>query len=127
DAALREVRKQRHVVLVDQRGTGRSNPLACRGPEDESSVADKDSLDEAALQAESRRCVDALSSHADLRFYTTAEAIRDLDAVRAALGAERINLIGVSYGTRVAQQYAGAYPQHTRAIVLDGVAPNTLV
>lgn len=127
DAALREVRKQRHVVLVDQRGTGRSNPLECSDSEDGKSVADMDSLDEAALQAVSRRCVDALSKHADLRFYTTTDAIRDLDDVRKMIGAERINLIGVSYGTRVAQQYAGTYPQHTRAIVLDGVAPNSLV
>lgn len=127
DAALREVRKQRHVVLVDQRGTGRSNPLDCGRPDETSSVAELDALSETAIRAESQRCVDALSQRADLRFYTTTEAIRDLDAVREALGAPRINLIGVSYGTRVAQQYAGTYPQHTRAIVLDGVAPNALV
>ena len=51
----------------------------------------------------------------------------DLDTVRRALGVDKINLIGVSYGTRVAQQYAARHPQHTRAIVLDGVAPNELV
>ena len=102
DAALREVRKQRHVVLVDQRGTGRSNPLDCGRPDETSSVAELDALSETAIRAESQRCVDALSQRADLRFYTTTEAIRDLDAVREALGAPRINLIGVSYGTRVA-------------------------
>src|SRR5690606_36784767 len=63
---------------------------------------------------------------ADLRFYTTTDAVRDLDAVRRAIGAEAINLLGVSYGTRVAQQYARAHPQHTRTRVLDSVAPNDL-
>ena len=47
--------------------------------------------------------------------------------MRAALGVEQINVIGGSYGTRVAQQYAMRYPQHTRSVVLDGVAPNALV
>jgi len=52
--------------------------------------------------------------------------VRDLDAVRAALGYAKINLIGGSYGTRVAQHYARRYPEHTRAIVLDAVVPPTL-
>jgi len=47
--------------------------------------------------------------------------------VRAALGVPQINLIGVSYGTRVAQQYAKRYPQHTRTVTIDGIVPNTLV
>jgi pimeloyl-ACP methyl ester carboxylesterase len=72
------------------------------------------------------RCRDQLARRADLRFYTTTDAIRDLDAVRGAIGADRINLMGVSYGTRVAQQYAMRYPQHTRTIVLDSVAPNAI-
>ena len=51
----------------------------------------------------------------------------DLDAVRQALGVDKVNLVGASYGTRVAQRYAGAYPQHTRSVVIDGVVPNELV
>lgn len=128
DAALRDVRKQRNVVLVDQRGTGKSNPLTC-GEEEGSapSPTDLESMSDELIRAETQRCVTALSQHADLRFYTTTDAVRDLDTVRKALGAQQINLIGVSYGTRVAQQYAATYPQHTRTIVLDGVAPNSLV
>src|SRR5690606_32066662 len=57
------------------------------------------------------------------RFYTTSVAIQDLDAVREALGYERVNLYGVSYGTRVAQAYARRYPERTRAVILDGVVP----
>src|SRR5690606_20190728 len=57
----------------------------------------------------------------------TGDHVRDLDLVRQRIGVERINLVGISYGTRVAQQYAAAYQQHTRSLVLDSVAPNSLV
>jgi pimeloyl-ACP methyl ester carboxylesterase len=73
------------------------------------------------------QCVQSLSKNADTRFYSTDYAIADLDLVRSKIGAEKINIYGVSYGTRVAQQYAKRYPQHTRAIILDGVVPNSLV
>jgi pimeloyl-ACP methyl ester carboxylesterase len=68
-----------------------------------------------------------LSKHADLRFYTTTDAVRDLETVRRAIGAPALNLVGVSYGTRVAQQYAMRHPATTRTLVLDSVAPNTLM
>ncbi len=119
-AAFKEVRKTRHVILVDQRGTGESNPLACPMGEGEDLLA-SDDMGAAAL-----RCRDRLQERADLRFYTTGDAIRDLDSVRQALGVGKINLMGVSYGTRVAQQYALQHPQHTRTVLLDSVVPNTL-
>ncbi|KLI98318.1 cysteine protease [Luteimonas sp. FCS-9] len=126
--ALREVRKQRDIVLVDQRGTGGSNPLDC--VDADGAPLELDALTaptDADLDAYVGRCLAGLSDRADPRFYTTANAIADLDAVRIALGTERLNLVGGSYGTRVAQQYAMAYPQHVRSLVLDGVAPNDLV
>ena len=124
-AAFKDVLKQRGVVLVDQRGTGKSNPLQC--PD----LAEGDpSLDEAAAEqsmlAAVGRCREALAKRADLRYYTTSDAVRDLEAVREAIGADTINLLGISYGTRVAQQYARAHPRHTRTLVLDSVAPNDL-
>lgn len=128
DQALREVRKQRDIILIDQRGTGGSNPLDCRDAAGDPMTANEliqTSPD--ALVEFARQCAASLEGRADPRFYTTTDAVHDLDAVRAALGVERINLVGGSYGTRVAQQYAARYPQHTRAIVLDGVAPNSLV
>ncbi|MCI4567991.1 alpha/beta fold hydrolase [Lysobacter sp. CFH 32150] len=125
--AFREVLKKRHVLLVDQRGTGGSNKLVCKDDAGNATVTDEnsDNLDEARRFTE--RCRDVLSKHADLRYYTTTDAIRDLDAVRKAIGAQQINLVGISYGTRVAQQYALRYPAGTRTIVLDSVAPNTLI
>jgi pimeloyl-ACP methyl ester carboxylesterase len=119
--AFRDVLKHRNVVLVDQRGTGKSNPLKCEGGKDLPDDAGPD-----AVRAETARCRDVLSKSADLRFYTPTDAVRDLDEVRKALGAEQVDLLGISYGTRVAQQYAMRHPANTRAIVLDSVAPNTL-
>ncbi|MGN6113467.1 MAG: alpha/beta hydrolase [Luteimonas sp.] len=120
--AFREVLKHRNVVLVDQRGTGKSNPLKCEGGKDLPDDAGPE-----AVRAETVRCLDALSKSADPRFYTTTDAVRDLEDVRKALGAAQIDLLGISYGTRVAQQYAMRHPANTRAIVLDSVAPNTLI
>lgn len=126
--AFREIRKNRHVILVDQRGTGGSNKLVCTTEDGEAGVVDDMAEDDpAAWRAFAQRCRDQLADQADLRHYTTTDAIADLDAVRAAIGVQQINLLGVSYGTRVAQQYMRRYPQHTRSVVLDSVVPNTLV
>lgn len=118
--AFADVLEHRHVILVDQRGTGQSNPLTCPG-------SDAIGADIAAGVRFVTACRDRLATRADLRLYTTTDAVRDLDAVRAALGVARIDLLGISYGTRVAQQYAGTHPERVRAMVLDSVAPNTLV
>lgn len=128
DLALRDVRKTRDIVLIDQRGTGKLSPLTCRdanGRELELPTAAEN--DAAAIADYASRCAQALQDKADPRLYTTTQAVSDLDAVRAALGVAQVNLVGVSYGTRVAQQFAARYPQHTRTLVLDGVAPNDLV
>lgn len=125
DPAFAELRKHRHVLLIDQRGTGQSNPLDCPLPEGE---VDGDGEDDLAVTRRlTAACRDRLEKRADLRFYTTLDAVRDLEAVRAALGVEQLNLVGVSYGTRVAQQYARRHPQHVRSLVLDSVVPNSLV
>lgn len=126
--ALAEVRKKRDIFLIDQRGTGGSNALACTGADGKPlAVPDDAEATPEAIADYARRCAASLRGRADPRFYTTTEAVGDLDAVRAALGVARIDLVGVSYGTRVVQHYAAAYPQHTRTIVIDGVVPNDLV
>lgn len=128
--AFDETVRKRDVMLVDQRGTGHSNPLACKNQqgrkmsEEEQQAAESDPV---VIRRLTEQCRDELSKKSDLRRYTTTDALRDLDAVRAAIGAEKIDMVGISYGTRVAQQYARAYAAHTRAVVLDSVAPNELV
>jgi pimeloyl-ACP methyl ester carboxylesterase len=116
-ASFSRVRRDRDIVLVDQRGTGQSHRLDCNYSEQ--NVFDR--LDAVEVGPENVRCRDELSRNSDLRFYTTSVAVQDLDAVRRALGYERINLYGNSYGTRVAQHYARRYPQATRTVILDGV------
>jgi pimeloyl-ACP methyl ester carboxylesterase len=115
------VRRTRDLVLVDQRGTGDSARLACNFPDEAWVEPDFSPAEYARL---SQECLAQLSG--DPRFYTTSIAILDLDAVRAALGYERINLYGGSYGTRVAQHYARRYPERTRSVVLDAVVPPDL-
>jgi pimeloyl-ACP methyl ester carboxylesterase len=125
--AFTELRKKRDVILVDQRGTGKSNKLVCKNSEGKNAVVDNEDYQLAAARDFAARCAATLASTADLRFYSTTDAIQDLDEVRAALGAAQVNLMGVSYGTRVAQQYAKRYPAHTRTVTIDGVVPNSLV
>ncbi len=120
-ARLTAVRRNRDIVLVDQRGTGRSSPLDCAAFKDVASA-------EAALELDpvprATQCVAELKAHGvDASQYTTAAWIADLDAVRGALGYERVNLWGGSYGTRAALEYVRHFPQHVRTMTLDGVAP----
>ncbi|HTN49894.1 MAG TPA: alpha/beta fold hydrolase [Burkholderiaceae bacterium] len=118
---LAELNARRDIVFVDQRGTGRSNRLDC--PDDETSLAAR--LDPAQQLEALKRCLRALRS--DLRQYATWIAVRDYDAVRERLGADRINLWGGSYGTRAALEYLRQFPQNVRTVVLDGPAPPDMV
>ena len=125
--AFAELRKKRDIILVDQRGTGGSNKLTCKNAKGENAMLEDGTDDLAQARAFAERCARELSARADLRFYATTDAIQDLDEVRQAIGAAQINLMGVSYGTRVAQQYGKRYPAQTRTITIDGIAPNSLV
>ncbi len=119
--AFRRINRDRDVVLVDQRGTGGSNALRC--PEE--GGKDLALLDEDEIGPWVSRCLEALTG--DPRFYTTSVAIADLDEVREALGYERVNLYGLSYGTRAALTYLRMFPERVRAVILDGVVPPTEV
>ncbi len=120
--AFEPVRRDRDIVLLDQRGTGRSaQGFRCDFPED----VDFDTAAPERLTAAIRNCLGQLEH--DPRYFGTSQAVADLDALRAALGAPTWDLYGVSYGTRVAQQYARRYPGRTRALILDGVVPAELV
>jgi pimeloyl-ACP methyl ester carboxylesterase len=118
--ALRKVNENRDILLVDQRGTGQSNPLKCPEIELEEALA----ADWDALAQSTRECLASLDG--DPRFYTTTIAMHDIDAARAALGYEKVNLYGGSYGTRAAQVYLRLFPERVRTVVLDGVVPQTL-
>jgi pimeloyl-ACP methyl ester carboxylesterase len=125
--AFKDARRTRSVLLLDARGTGKSHPLKCEYPESPSAWGEINEDSVGIARAIAERCRDALAEDSDVRYYTTEDHIRDLDLVRAKLGIEQLNLMGVSYGTRVAQQYAKRYPQHTRTVTLDSVVPSSLV
>jgi pimeloyl-ACP methyl ester carboxylesterase len=114
-AAFGRVNRNHDIVLVDQRGTGRSAPLACEYPDDWQPPAD-------IMPALRQATLACLHKYGDrVRFYTSTAAVADLDAVRDALGFPAIDLYGVSYGTRVAQLYMRRFPASVHAVILDGV------
>lgn len=112
------LRRERDIVMVDQRGTGGNHRLACSSVDDPQRY-----LGPVFDVEEMRACLAELQQRADLTQYSTGNAMDDLDDVRAALGYERINLIGGSYGTRAALIYMRRHPEHVRSAVLNGVAP----
>ncbi|MCB1054775.1 MAG: alpha/beta fold hydrolase [Acidobacteria bacterium] len=117
-SALGDLNHQRDVLLLDQRGTGGSHPLRC------SALASADNLEVPPLD-ELRRlsaeCVAGLD--VDPANFTTEAGARDLDELRQALGYRSLDLYGISYGTRMALEYARLFPERVRTMVLDGVVP----
>jgi pimeloyl-ACP methyl ester carboxylesterase len=106
----------RDLIVFDQRGTGRSDPLKCKAL----------SYSKALVQATANtvgkffeQC--ALQLGAARGAFTTQESVQDIEAIREALGYEKLVLYGTSYGTKVALEYAERYPQHVEALVLDSV------
>lgn len=114
-AAFARINRNHDIVLVDQRGTGRSAALTCNYPDDWNLITDP--LPQ--LREATRSCLARLGDR--VRYYTTSVAVRDLERVRAALGYATIDLYGSSYGTRVAELYMRRFPAAVRAVILDGV------
>jgi pimeloyl-ACP methyl ester carboxylesterase len=115
---FRRVQADRDIVLVDQRGTGRSHPLDCK-IEDDTLAAFNEPLD--SSMARLRKCLEGLD--ADVRLYTTTIAMDDLNDVREYLGYDQINVYGGSYGTRAALVYLRQHEPMVRSVIIDGVAP----
>jgi len=109
--AFSGLRRTRDLVFVEQRGTPGSGFQACPAPRPGSA------LSPAAVPAWVRRCL--ASARRDPRHDTTTAAARDLDQVRKALGYNKINLYGVSYGVTMGLAYLQRYSAHVRTAVLD--------
>jgi pimeloyl-ACP methyl ester carboxylesterase len=129
DDFVRPLLEERDVIVFDQRGTGFSRPsLAC--PE-YSRVVREDLRKNFALEEASERytaalldCRDRLVAEGvDLAAYTSAASAADVADLLTALGYERANLYGVSYGTRLAQTVMRDHPERVRSVVLDSVLP----
>ena len=125
-AMLKPLLAHRDVLLLDQRGTGGSNALTCKGSDDAVALEGEAAFDAGKMRDAAAECIKQLAGRADPRYYTTTIAAQDLEDVRKALGAPQFDLLGVSYGTRMAQQYLMRYPDAVRSMVLDSVVPNPL-
>lgn len=115
------LRRNRDVVLVDQRGTGESNPLNC--PPFGTKEDMRGYFGEQFPIEKVRACRAELEKVADLKLYTTSIAMDDLDEVRAALGYDRINVYGGSYGSTTSLVYLRQHGDHVRSVAIFGVAP----
>jgi pimeloyl-ACP methyl ester carboxylesterase len=128
--ALHEVAQNHDLVFVDQRGTGKSNPLQCDTPELDPFRTISDEANTTLV----RQCLENLEadliaqglSLANLSEFTTENSVHDLNRVRELLGYQQINLFGGSYGTRLGLTFMRMYPQTLRSVVLDSVAPPQL-
>ncbi len=114
------IRKTRDVVLLDQRGVGGSAPMDC-SLRDTSSA--QQVMGEEIPKERLETCVKQLQQTADLTQYTTSIFVDDLDEVRTALGYDKIDVLGGSYGTRAALVYLRQHGEHVRTITLEGVVP----
>ena len=116
------MQRDRDIVLVDQRGTGKSHPLECLNDDDDGlktlGITEQQTLDRL------KEC--QAKYDADLTQYTTTIAMDDLDDVRAFLGYDKINIYGGSYGTRAGLVYMRQHSDRVRAAILDGVAPTNM-
>jgi pimeloyl-ACP methyl ester carboxylesterase len=110
NALFAQVGRNRDLVMVDQRGTGGSNPLAC--PRRYVPGTDAEAVADYV-----RSCLTGIDT--DPRLYTTSVAADDLETVRRRLGYGRIDVYGGSYGATLAQAYARRYPGSVRSVVLD--------
>lgn len=106
----------RDLIVFDQRGTGHSGPLKCRALQNAAAL---ENPSERVAAKVVERCASELGPAHEA--YTSSESVEDIEAIRAALGYEKLVLYGTSYGTKVAELYAERYPQNVSALVLDSV------
>jgi pimeloyl-ACP methyl ester carboxylesterase len=112
-ALLGPIVSTRDLIVFDQRGIGLSHPLSChRFEQPFGGGPPGQAIAECAAQIG--------PSRSD---YTSADTVADIEAIRVAGGYDKLVLYGTSYGTKVAEEYAQAYPSHVEALVLDSVVP----
>lgn len=107
-------RETRDILLVDLRGTGKSNGLHCPIPKDGPLQNFMPLMNLQVI----KDCRPALEKRADLRYYLTTDAMDDLDDLRVALGYDKINFDAGSYGTRAALVYIRRHGEHVRSATL---------
>ncbi|MEM1082433.1 MAG: alpha/beta fold hydrolase, partial [Pseudomonadota bacterium] len=117
---MNNANRSRDLIFLDQRGTGGSNALTCEF-DDVDLMAE---VDYERLNEQLRSCMQ--DNGAALDRYTTRDGADDLEYLRQSIGVEQLNLVGGSYGTRMAQDYQKHYPNRVRSVIIDGVVPTRL-
>ena len=109
-AGLGDLEQRYRLIGYDQRGTGRSGLLRCPRLERDPHLRDTGAGEDCANRLGVAR-----------RHYTTPDSVADMEAIRVELGAEKLTLFGISYGTELAIAYARAYPDRVERLILDSV------
>lgn len=118
------------IIGVDIRGTGLSSPISCSrelfNAPPTFYATTPESFDALAThnQAFRQSCLNMTGSNL-IDYMDTVSTVHDHEAVRQALGGERLTWLGQSYGTLLASQYAELYAENIRGMVLDGVVSNS--
>ncbi|HVH62615.1 MAG TPA: alpha/beta hydrolase, partial [Candidatus Dormibacteraeota bacterium] len=125
---FQELNRVFDLVGFDPRGVGQSSPVRCQSPQQEDQFNSLDSvLDD---PQEKQASIDAMKAIAAgcmqrsariLPYLDTPNVARDMDMIRAALGDTKLNYLGFSYGSFIGEHYAHIFPNHIRAMTLDGV------
>lgn len=128
-----DVRARYDMVAVDPRGVARSEPVECLDGSGmdaftRTDITPDDAKETGALVASYKKFAEGCGADAPklLRHVSTVEAARDMDVVRAALGDEKLNYVGASYGTFLGATYAGLFPDRAGRLVLDGAMDPSL-
>jgi pimeloyl-ACP methyl ester carboxylesterase len=123
--AFDKINETRDIILIDQRGTGGSHKLHC-----DFDVATVElglgQIDFETMEDMMRACAVEHEKTVDIRYFTTFDALKDVEHIRKLLGIEQFNIWGGSYGTRIGLLYMKLYPNSIRTAILDGVtSPNS--
>jgi len=122
-AGLRAMFAGYDIVGFDPRGVGDSQGLDCEVTDDWADVYEVGGVTAvlASFQRDGGRCAELRRPLFD--HLSTNAVVRDIDAIRSSLGHDQLAFLGISYGTRLASQYARQFPEHARAIILDAAVP----
>ncbi len=128
-----EITRRFDIVGFDPRGVGQSSPVKCftDADLDANFAADPDPVSDQAFNNAvtlARRLAQSCGTkYGDaLRYFSTEQTARDMDAIRSAVGDKQLTYLGYSYGTLLGAVYAQYYPKNVRALVLDGAIDPTL-
>ena len=120
----KEMNNDRDIIMIDQRGTGKSNPLKCKFLDKRFMI--ENYLGEMYPEQVVKDCYKELSKIADLTQYTTPNVADDINEIREWLGYDKIDIIGFSYGTRLAQVYLKRHPETVNDIILWGAVTTSM-